>query len=252
MNPEPYVAIRSYKRAGQVSTFKVYPDATVWVPESQGDAYMEAYGENRVAVIPDSEDGNPARKNNAILDRAPSEWIMILDDDLRQLGYYEGGTHHIATPAEIKHLIRSQFEIAADLGVELWGINYMKDPLAYRALCPFSLLAPIAGPFHGHLHPSLRYDEASLGKDDYDFWLQNIRKFHRTWRYNKWHYTSDHGKNPGGSVSLRTEQYEKDGIAFMLHKWGREVYRSGGQPGGKRATGKNILWSVVHVPINGT
>lgn len=248
--PDIHVAIRSYKRAGQVTTFDVYPDAYVWVPESQGDEYREHYGD-RVITIPDNCDGNSPRKCNGILDRAPSEWLVMMDDDLHGLAYFENNKEHRATPDDITRMMYDMFNLSEQMGVELWGIQLQGDPMTYRAMSPFSLLAPVTGPFHGHLHPSLRYDERTASKDDYDYWLQNIRKFHRTLRNNKWHYHMDHTGMTGGSVSMRTRQYEEESIAYMTKKWGREVYRSGGRPliGSQRH--KNILYSNFTIPIKG-
>ena len=57
MDPRIHVAIKSYKRAGRVTTLAVAPFASVWVPESQGDAYRKHYGA-RVITIPDECDGS--------------------------------------------------------------------------------------------------------------------------------------------------------------------------------------------------
>lgn len=249
--PEIYVAVRSYKRPGAVKTLTTLPSAHIWVPESQGDAYRAFYGD-QVVTIPDSEDGSVMKKSNSILNRAPSEWILMVDDDITSMGYYERGKHYTADQNDVLRMAQIMFEQCEAMGVELWGVNQKMDPLVYRALCPFSLLAPILGPFHGHIRPSLRYDEKAGAKEDYDFWLQNIRKFHRTWRNNKWHYVSNHGTQQGGLVSKRTMAFETESAKYMIQKWGRELYRLGGQKGGKSATGDNVLNSVVHVPIKGT
>ncbi|GAI75871.1 unnamed protein product [marine sediment metagenome] len=83
-----HVAIKSYKRAGRVKTLVPFPFAWVWAPESQGDEYREHYGD-RVITIPDELDGNLGRKQNAILDRAPCPWVLLLDDDIPRIGYWE-------------------------------------------------------------------------------------------------------------------------------------------------------------------
>jgi hypothetical protein len=244
-----HVAIKSYKRAGSVTTLAVVPFAWIWVPESQGDSYRAVYGD-RVITIPDDEDGNLCRKSNAILDRSPCKWTLILDDDITGLGYWERGRRFWMTPEHIEAFIIHHFIMAHELGVRLWGINQNKDELIHYTYRPFSLLTPILGPFNGHLEPVLRYDETVLGKDDYDFWLQNIRAYHKTLRANKYHYEHDHGKKPGGFVSMRTLQAEEQAILRMRQKWGRH-YSYGGAAGGKSATGRNMLNSNVHIPIKG-
>ena len=177
---------------GQVKTARVFPFAHIWVPESQGDEYREHYGD-RVVTIPDEEDGNAGRKSNAILNRSPSPWTLILDDDISAFGLWEEGVHKAMTPSHIEWFVRHGFELAAALGVKLWGVNQRRDELCYNTFRPFSLLSPILGPFTGHLSPAIRYDESVLTKDDYDFWLQTILVERFTLRFNKYHYVHDHG-----------------------------------------------------------
>lgn len=243
-----HVAIRSYNRAGQVRTLSVVPFAWVWVPESQGEAYRAHYGD-RVITIPDELDGNPARKCNAILDRAPSDWVLLLDDDISAIGYWEAGQVIEMRPNELEDMIIHHFYLAADLGVTLWGINTTNDGRVYDTYRPFNLLAPILGPFHGHLPSVVRYDETVWTKDDYDFWLQTILVYRMTLRANKYFYVTDHGTLKGGIVSIRTRELEEAGIRRMKEKWGG-VFRVGGQAGAG-ASGKNILNSKVIVPIPG-
>ena len=245
-----HVAIKSYKRAGAVKTLKVVPFAYIWVPESQGDEYRSYYGD-RVITIPDSEDGNLSRKQNAILDRTPCPWTVILDDDITRIGHYENGDHIWLDPDGVRDLIIRGFILAHDLGVELWGLNQNHDPMCYRIYAPIHLLAPILGPFHGHLSPTLRYDEAAGGKDDYDFWLQNIRTHRKTLRLTKYHYVHDHGSAPGGFVSMRTMAKEQEDVDRLLKKWGSKLIRPGGSAGGNSATGENILNTKIKVPIPG-
>jgi hypothetical protein len=249
-----HVAIKSFGRAGRVSTLGVVPFAWVWIPESQSAQYEQHYP-GRCRTIPDAADGNLCRKSNAILDNSPCPWTLILDDDITSIHYFEGGRDHTMSPAEIEGVVCHGFDVADQLGVTLWGINQNSDEMAYCTFRPLNFLAPILGPFNGHLTPDLRYDESMRGKDDYDFWLQTIRKHHRTLRFNKYHYIHDHGKRPGGFVSMRTREKEEAGIRRMREKWGPAVFREGGSPGARRdreATPRgNILNSLVKVPIPG-
>lgn len=250
LDPRIHVAIRSYKRAGRVCTLGPCPFAHVWVPESQAEEYRRHYGD-RVVAIPDAEDGNLCRKSNAILDRSPRPWTLILDDDIPRIGMWEGGRRHWLTPEQIAGMIVRGFELAQELGARLWGIAQNFDPSSYRVFCPFNLLAPILGPFNGHLSPELRYDERMLGKDDYDFWLQNIHRHRHTLRLNKYHYVHDHGKRPGGFVSMRTAEAEQRGADRLVAKWGSKIVRPGGVKGKRWSTGQNILNTRITLPIGG-
>lgn len=250
---EIHIAIKSYKRAGQVTTLDVFPDAFVYVPESQRAKYEKHY--KNVVAIPDAEDGNLCRKSNAILNRSPSEWTLILDDDITSIHRFDNGRDITLTTDQAMEMVVDGFWLASQIGVKLWGINQNSDEMAYAAFRPFNLLAPILGPFNGHLGPELRYDESVQGKDDYDFWLQNIHKYHKTLRMNMFHYIHDHGKKKGGFVSMRTKEVEQAGVDRMIQKWGSKVFRVGGSPGARRNRKVNpegnILNSMVRVPIPG-
>lgn len=245
-----HVAIKSYKRAGKVRTLKVVPFAHIWVPESQGEEY-ERYYPGRVITIPDERDGNAPKKFNAILDLSPCPWTMILDDDIDGIGIWEQRIRRWMLPDEIEQMFCRYFELANQFGVKLWGINQNKDELLYRVFSPFNLTAPVLGPFNGHLEPELRYDEKLVVKSDYDFWLLNILKHRKTLRVNRFHYSHDHGKMPGGIVSMRTMDAEKEAVEYMRVKWGDRVFKAGGSAGGKSAKGNNILNSKITNPIPG-
>lgn len=245
-----HVAIRSYKRAGMVTSFEPFPFAHVWVPESQGEKYRKHYGD-RVVTIPDACDGNICRKTNAIMDRSPCSWLVVIDDDISRIGMWEGGQRHWLSPEQIAGMIVHHFELAEQLNVRQWGINQNFDPSSYRVFAPFNLLAPILGPFSGHLSAELRYDESLQLKEDYDFWLQNILRYRKTLRANKYHYIHDHGKRSGGVVSMRTADAERLGAERLVAKWGSHTVRPGGMKGKRHSTGRNILNTRIIVPING-
>jgi hypothetical protein len=249
-----HVAIKSWKRAGKVTTADVMPFAFIWVPDSQAAEYERHYP-GKVLAIPDAEDGNLCRKSNAILNRSPKPWTLIMDDDVTSIHRFEDRKDSELSPSEIAELITRGFELAAAVGVKLWGINQNSDEMAFKPCAPFALLSPILGPFNGHLEPELRYDETVGGKDDYDFWLQNIRKHRRTLRINKYHYLHDHGSKPGGFVSMRTMENERSAVKRMEQKWGTDVFRVGGSPGANRRRdinpNGNILNSRVTVPLAG-
>jgi len=249
--PEIHVAIRSYKRAGRVKTLDVIPWAKIWIPESQLDDYAKYYDREQLITIPDELDGNTSKKFNAVLDNSPSKWTLILDDDITAIGVWDQGDHVYLRPAEIDHLITMGFVLANDFGCKLWGLNQGRDELWYETFKPFNLLAPILGPWTGHLDPELRFDERVPSKEDYDFFLQNIRKHRKVLRLNKYHYLHDHGKMAGGHVSQRSLDRETGDILRMREKWGDTVFKAGGTGGGKNATGKNILNSRIIVPIKG-
>lgn len=245
-------AIRSYKRAGRVATLKVTPWAKIFVPEAQADNYREYYGES-VVVVPDEKDGNIAFKSNYILDTLCQEWeyIVLLDDDITQIGYWSEGHRHTASPDHLKWFFPHFFHVAESLGVRLWGINQAQDPMFCQAYKPFSLLSGVLGPLTCHIDPVLRFDPNMMFKEDYDFWFQNILRYRHTLRVNRYHYLLNHATKTGGAVSMRTHEREREAAKRMMDKWGSSYQGTGGTKGGKSASGKNILNSRISISIPG-
>jgi len=244
-----HVAIRSYNRPQRVKTIALIPSAQIWVPESQEAAYRAEHGD-AVRTIPDEQDGNCPKKSNAILNALDGENVLIVDDDISGIGFHENGRRYWMKPDHILEMIEDGFRVAEGLNIALWGLNQNADPMSYRIFTPLGFLTPILGPWGGHLRPTLRYDEDSTVKEDYDFWLQNIRAYRRTLRFNRYFYEHEHGITQGGLASIRTRQLEMDAIRYMQKKWG-DLFRPFGTVGGKSATGENYLNSRAKVPIPG-
>jgi hypothetical protein len=221
------------------------------VPDSEFDEYAAVHGESNVNAVPDEFDGHPGCKKNYILDNAPSDRICIMDDDISVLSFWEGGARQYFSPPVFSEFIAHGFDLAEQLGVRLWGMNQGKDAMLYRTQHPISRLSPVLDPFLCHIKPELRYDERFLLKSDYDFWLQNIQKYRSTLRFNKYHYTHDHGVAPGGIVSFRTLEKEQEMVYQLQRKWGSDIVQSRSSKGGKNSTGDNVLNIKIDIPLKG-
>ncbi len=251
MDNKLHIAIRSYKRAGSVKSLELFTDAYIWIPESQLKDYLNYYNKDQLITIPDEEDGNCPKKNNAILNRCNSDWILIIDDDITDICYFENAEINKLTKDNINEMIIHYFKIAEELGVKFWGINQNSDPLSYRTYNPICFLSPILGPFGGHLNTELRYDPKTGTKEDYDFWLQNINKYRKTFRVNKYYYKHYHGSGlSGGLMGVRSMNYEKESLKILINKWGSNIVKGYGGHGGGKTT-NNILNTDVKVPIKG-
>jgi hypothetical protein len=222
---EVYVA--SYKRPGLVSTDTVIRNCRIVVPESQADDYRtgEIYNGAQIVVCPDGADGNLCRKRNWILDQATSEWVLIVDDDYQYIGMIEEQRQRRLDLDEVDRMLATGFQMCADLGTTMWGINVQVDPKFYMAYTPFSLLNPILGPFQAFVNQDLRYDEDLFLKEDYDLWLRTIYRERKTLRFNKYHYMVDHLSKIGGQVANRTMIEEERQLRRLREKFGSKVVK---------------------------
>lgn len=172
--------------------------------------------------MPDKFEGNIARKRNWILNTLGPNVVMV-DDDYAYLGMVEKGEQVRLEWPSIEALIDNGFQMAADLGTPLWGVNLQVDPRFYREYAPLSMLSPVLGPFVAVGETKIRYDEDLWLKEDYDFWLQVIHRHHKTLRLNKYHYKVDHFDEAGGIVGQRNLPEEVRQLNRLEQKWGSKI-----------------------------
>jgi hypothetical protein len=239
------VCIVSYKRAGRVTSDRVFRNAFVIVPKSQEEEYRKFELRNgcQVLGIEDKFDGNVSRKRNWCLNNM-GDRIVIVDDDYKSIKVHEGLRTRDLSVDEVDHLLSVGFQLCEDLGTVMWGLNVQTDPQFYREFTPFSLLAPILGPFAGFVKNPLRYDERLFLKEDYDMFLQVIRKYRKVLRFNKFGYFVDHIKQSGGVVSHRTRNREVEQLQLLQRKWGSRVVKVNYQ--------RESINPIIHVPLKGT
>jgi hypothetical protein len=227
----PLVVVPSFNRAGRTTTQHVFPSGVVVVPESQAAAYARAdYPKGwGIVGIPDALDGNISKKRNAILDLYPGRDLVVVDDDYKYLGFWERGIDRRCGPEQIDLMLTNGFQMARDVGTPLWGINVQVDRRFYREHAPFAFTSVVLGPFTGIvgelLPEDLRYDEDLWLKEDYDFSLKVLHRFHRTVRLSRYHYMVDHHNEAGGVVGHRNMAEERRQNEILERRWGSAVVK---------------------------
>lgn len=224
------VIIPSYKRSHDLKGKDYFFMANYCVPESQKDEYIKEVGKDRVITLPDNEDGDIVKKRNWILKNISRPLIMI-DDDVSEIGYYESrngkvdGNHSRKTLDKNKLIdfFKHNFQLAEDFGCKMWGISQNQDNRIYKEFLPFNLSNIILGPFQAHLKHELLFDNKVGTKDDYDMALQQLHKYKKVLRLNKFHYLCEHGDNKGGIVSYRSKEKEIEYCKQIMLKWGKKI-----------------------------
>jgi hypothetical protein len=249
------VIIPSYKRSHDLKGKDYFLMAKYCVPESQREEYVSVVGEDRVICLPDTEDGDIVRKRNWILRNIPRPLIMI-DDDVSEIGYYESRGGKVDGNHKIKILDKNaligffehNFLLAEEFGVKMWGLAQNQDNRIYKEFLPFNLSNIILGPFQAHLDHDLYFDERVGTKDDYDMAIQQLNKYRKVLRLNKFHYICEHGDNKGGIVSYRTREKEIEYCKQIMLKWGKKIIQYKIPPG-KMTDLLNA--KKVNIPIKG-
>lgn len=226
------VVVPSYRRAGNVKTLNVFPDAILAVHEFEVKEYVKEY-DNEIMVLPDALIGNMAKVRNYIRDNAGCRYLVMVDDDVKSIGTFEriGSERADRTPLaseEIDLLIRNGFVMAEQIKTVLWGVNVADDKRFYHAWKPISLTAVVLGTFCAHIITDealkkIRYDERLSLNEDYDFSLQVLYHYRKILRFDKYSYRAEHITSLGGCGSYRTLDEEKNQAKLMKKKWGRVV-----------------------------
>lgn len=227
----PLVVVPSHGRAGLTTTQHVFQSGHILVGESQREAYEAQDWPDgwEVVAIPDEENGNIACARNAILNRYQGQDIVMCDDDYAYLAMWLEGKQVKLNQEQIDLLMLNGFTMARDIGTPLWGINVQVDRRFYREHAPFAFLTIVLGTFMGVvgdlLPEDLRFDEDLWLKEDYDFSLKVLHRFHRTFRLSRYHYMVDHHSLAGGAVATRNMAEEERQNRKMERRWGSAVVK---------------------------
>ena len=217
----------TYKRAGNVKAVEVFQDNLILAcHEFEAEDYRKAYPSNELMVMPDDIGGNMAKVRNYIRDNCGTRYLVMVDDDVAEIGYHENLERYPIGIMAIYDFLEVGFKIAEDVGTILWGINLQADPKFYREYSPFSFLAPVLGPFSCHIVENtkqVRYDERLGLNEDYDFALQVAHQYHKIFRNNKYYYLAGHLTEQGGCGAYRVLDEEKRQAEIMKKKWGEKV-----------------------------
>lgn len=224
------VIIPSYKRSHDLKGKDYFFMAKYCVPESQKDEYIKEVGKDRVITLPDNQDGDIVKKRNWILKNIPRPLIMI-DDDVKSINYYENrkgendGEHKNKEldKHELNNFFKHNFQLCEDFNCKMWGLGQNEDNRIYKEFLPFNLSNIVLGPFQAHLEHGLLFDSRVGTKDDYDMALQQLQKYKKVLRLNKFHYLCEHGDNKGGIVSYRSKEKEIEYCKQIMLKWGKKI-----------------------------
>jgi hypothetical protein len=214
----------SYKRPQRSVTQKKYPFVKLIVKESEADEYIS--NGNEIITCPDSAQGNIAKIRNYILNKYLNDFdaIVIIDDDCKGIGYWEEQKYKIFDESELVEFFESMYIITNEFQYKLFGFNCVIDKGAYREHTPFSTCKFIGAPCSMILKGNeCRYDENIPLKEDYDFTLQNLKKYKGALRANFASYDVKQAEQKGGCASMRNQKEEQRQFDLLQKKWGSKI-----------------------------
>jgi hypothetical protein len=249
----------SYKRADKITTHKYLPFIKFYVDESEEGEYRKHNPGVEIIACPRGIQGNVCRVRNYILDRefeAGADAVVMLDDDLKGIYYWENMERKEVKPEEFLWFIEKYSILAREWGARMWGVNVNQDKQVYREYSPFTTKSPVLGPFQVHLRGSdIRYDERLALKEDYDMSLQQLNRYRVLLRVMKAFYECKQSEQPGGCSTYRNLEREKEQLLLLRKKWGKEIVRvdkGGSRSHNAKRERKTIDYNpIIRVPIKG-
>ncbi len=227
------ILVPSYGRDGTASTMDIMPSAMVVVPSSQAEQYERHYP-NRVIAIPDDQDGNIARKRNALLNLlAPGEACWMIDDDLKRVHRIKDGY-----VKDVEQVLETFTVLLEQLGAYYGGFSNSSDPVKYAEYAPFSLCKPSYGCVYIRRDPGISYDVGLGRHEDADIYLQYMNKHRRVMRDNRYYFEFECNKDIAKKTQRggieHSEKHYNPALDKLISKWGDLIKIKNGKMNGVR------------------
>jgi hypothetical protein len=239
----------SYKRSDIAKTHNYINEIIYVVAENECEKYKKIH--DKILCIPNEVQGNLARVWNYILNNSNEKNIILMDDDIKYFGRWNGNKSIKLQEQEVYNMLQEGIQLAEDLDVRYWGLNCLADKGAYREYTPFGTCQYIGGPFQGHRNNKLRYDENIFLKEDYDMTIQVLNEYRKNLRLNMYHYVCEQNTIKGGCADYRNVATEIEQNIKLQKKWGSKIVKfdKSNKSNGKKKT--YDINPIINVPIKG-
>ena len=247
-------------RAKTMTTLDYISKAVALVSTEEAEEYMKAhpnYSKDRFLIAPPGMQGHgKSRALNWMLDTQfdDCDAIIHMDDDVhRYMAHIKNGKDRPLDEEEVYEIFENNCLLAKEWGCAMWGLSINSDPLTYDEFVPFRLHAYIDGGTVGYVKQNeLRYDEELTIKEDVDFFLQNIQKYHKALRIDKYWIDKESFTNEGGCQLFRSMEEEKRQFTRMQEKWGSKIIRPNKPTAKKQSKIRGLNGAIrLNLPLEG-
>lgn len=211
----------SRSRAGAITSHKLFPSATLVVPESQVPEYaaagvVDALG-GRVVAIPDDVRGI-SRVRNWILRRFDETAIVMADDDIKSCISLVALRRKCLLQDEILAMIENTAYCAAGAGAGIFGWHQRPDPRLLARNNPIAFTHWVGGVI-GVVGREARWDELLTCKCDIDACLTEFLERRIVWQDSRFCFEQERDTNMGGNSLFRSEERIKAEGRYLKSKW---------------------------------
>lgn len=254
--------VPSYNRADGVTTLNYISKAKMFVSPQDYDQYIKHNPEHadRIVKVPDGVQGHgKAKVMNWLLDNMwddDTDGIMIIDDDITTLRRHniETGKDEDVEEEILYELVEDYTQLAYNWGCGMWSFGLNSDRFSYGCFMPFKLHSYLDGGLQGFCRKDdIRYDERLTVKEDVDMFLQQLYKYHKALRVDKYYWQKKSFEGSGGSQEFRVGNVEKEQFKIMQKKWGSKVIRPNKPTAMKKEGSIRSLGGAIrlNIPLKG-
>lgn len=212
------------------AALRLFPAATVTVPESQMEHYAglaTASGERLIPperLIPHPDDVRgiaPIRQ--WVLDHFDDECLVMAADDVYDLVFL---VHYVprrmSRPDVVAQVVTNAANVAYGIGAPVFGFNQAWDVRKFRPFEPFTLNSWVGGVI-GIIGRDLQYDTNLRLRADIDFCLQALLHKRLTFVELRFSFLHRRFGVTGGNAASRSSRRNEDEIAYLQRKWGSHL-----------------------------
>lgn len=223
------IAIPSKGRPYKSKSKELLKTATLFVPENEVRFYKEIY--NEVVGVPNEVKGITATRN-WILKNTDEKYVVFIDDDLKQAGYWVDkepkGRKFINITDEkiwLDNFLRL-FELTDSMSYKIWGLKTETSKIGQHDEKPFVFKTYITASCMGIINDGNYYfDERYMVKEDYEIGLRHVTERGGVVgaRYLTW--ANHHWDKEGGCGEYRDDKMERECINMLIKQYPKYVKR---------------------------
>ena len=207
--------IMSRGRSRTMMTHKMFPAATLVVPQSEEQAYAPFALET--VTVPDELSGVSALRN-WIIDRFEDDVVVMLDDDLSACMCMVSLKVRRLSPEEMAAMVENTAYCAHGAGARLFGWHQRSDPRLLQRNDPFGVNHWVGGAV-GVIGKKVRWDELLKCKCDIDATMTELMENRLVWNEARFCFLQERDKNLGGNSLIRSAERIAAEKRYLKNKW---------------------------------
>ncbi len=213
------LVIMSRSRPRAITSHKLFPTATLVVPESEVSTYAHIALEK--IAIPDAISGVSAVRN-WILRRFTEDAIVMLDDDISACVCMVSLRCRKLSTDETLAMLENSAYCARGAGARLFGWHQRSDPRLLQRNDPFGVNHWVGGGVgvvrdaNGSVP---KWDELLKCKCDIDATLEELMVNRLVWNEARFCFSQERDKNLGGNSLFRTADRIAAEKRYLKRKW---------------------------------